>query len=251
MEKLPILNYSFKADVVRIIPISCLHIGNKNYNQKKAKAFLNYILKTKDTYAIMLGDTIENVLAETAVRHPGSMHDQNMSVEEQRDEAVNLLQPLADAEKILAWTESNHSLRSWYAAGFSPEKWIADALGVPFCGTDALIHITVSRQVYVLHATHGVGSSTSLPSVFGKLLAQAARVTGADVYIRGHHHKKLLGELMPITKDGQIRKVLYAATGCFMSYIGGYGHRKELTPVVPGCVKIKLYGKEWDIHATL
>lgn len=113
-EQLKTLKYAFPKvkDCIRLVPISCLHIGHKNFNEKKASGYLDYILKTPNTYTIMLGDTIENVLAETANRHPGSIHDQVMGVEEQRERAVKLIAPLAKAGKILAWTESNHSLRS-------------------------------------------------------------------------------------------------------------------------------------------
>lgn len=132
------------------------------------------------------------------------------------------------------------------------EQWIAEKLGVPFCGTDALLELKVGDIVYFVHATHGTGASTSLPSVFGKLLAQKARVEGADVYIRGHHHKKVLADVQIIDgKTGKLKKQVLGATGCFMSYIDSYGHRKELAPLEAGCIKIKLYAKRFDLHATL
>ncbi len=236
----------------RVVPVSCMHIGHKQFNEKKCKGYLQYILTTPDTYALMLGDTIENVLPETAGRHPGSMHDQVLDVEAQRYLAAKMLAPLADAKKIIGWTESNHSLRSWFEAGFSVERWIADQIGVEFLGFDAFLDIKVGKQSYAIHATHGNGGGTSLPSVMGKLVAQVTRCPGADVYIRGHHHRKMLADPPTINaRTGEIKKQLLAATGCFMDYIGGYGHRGALAPVDVGCVKVKLYKNKWDTHGTL
>lgn len=253
-EKIEVLEVKFKPEgnSIRLIPISCLHVGHKKYSQAKAQSYINYVNSTPDTYAIMLGDTIENVLPETAGRHKGSMHDQVMDVEKQRYAAAELLAPLADNKKILCWTESNHSIRSWYEAGFSVEQWIAEQLGVSFMGFDALLDVHVRKQHYNIHATHGTGGGTSLPSVLGRLIAQTQRVPGCDVYIRGHHHKKVLADDSII--DGQTGKVkdrLLSATGCFMEYVGSYGHRGGLPPVVPGCVKIKLYADKWEFRGTL
>lgn len=253
-EKLGTLSFRFnpKGDFIRIVPICCTHIGHVNFSEKKLDGYLNYILKTPDTYAIMLGDSIENVLATTVQKYPGSIHDQNLSVEKQREFALKKFAPLARAGKILAWTESNHSLRSWYAAGFSVERWLADKLDVPFCGTDALLQLQVRAQHYTIHATHGEGAATSLPAVFGKLLAQMARVGGADVYLRGHHHKKILADTMMINaKTGELEKKVLGATGCFMGYVGSYGHRSGYGPTMIGCIKIKLYAGHKDVHANL
>lgn len=240
------------GDFARIIPVSCMHIGHRQFNETKCKSYLKYILNTPDTYAIMLGDTIENVLPETANRHRGSMHDQILDVEKQRLVAAEMLAPLAEAKKIICWTESNHSLRSWFEAGFSVEGWIADQLGVKFAGLDAFLELKVGKQIYSIHATHGNGGGTSLQSVMGKLVAQTYRVPGADVYVRGHHHRKMLADPPWINgRTGEIKKQLLAATGCFMDYIGGYGHRGAMAPVDVGCVKVKLYRKQWDIHGTL
>lgn len=253
-KKLPILRYEFKPNdgIVRIVPLGCLHFGHKNFSAEKAKGFRDYIIKTPNTYTMMLGDTLENVLAETAVRHPGSMHEQDENLEQQRETALKFLKPLADTGKILGWHEGNHSLRSWYAAGFSVEKYLADQLKVPFLGIDGLFKLKVGKNVYVIHATHGTGSSTTLPSVFGKLLAQMARVEGADVYLRSHHHKKVLADVMSLdAASGKLRKKIIGATGCFMGYFDSYGHRAGYTPTVMGCIKIKLYADKFDIHATL
>lgn len=253
-ESLKVLKYDFKpkSKFIRIVPLGCLHVGHKNFNLDKALKFIDYIVKTPDTYTMMLGDTCENVLAETAIRHPGSMHEQDMNLEQQREFAIEMIKPLAVKGKVLCWTEGNHSIRSWYSAGFSVEQHLAKELGVPFVGVDALLRLKVGDQIYALHATHGTGAGTSLASVFGKLMAQSQRVEGADVYLRSHHHKKLIADVMQIdAKTGQLKKRLLGATGCFMNYFDSYGHRAGYTPVVQGCIKVKLYDKQWDIHAGL
>lgn len=254
MKKLRILKHNFqpKGEFVRIVPLGCIHVGHRNFNEKQVQGYLDYILNTPDTYTLLMGDTVENVLSETATRQAGSIHDQVMSVEEQRKYAVQLLKPLADANKILCGMEANHSIRSWNEAGFSVEEYICDQLGVPFTKVDALLEITVGTKVYRIHATHGTGGGTSLPSVFGKLLAQANRIEAADVYLRSHHHQKLLADIFVFdARSGKLQKKMLGATGCFMDYLGSYAHRKEYKPVVLGTIKIKLYKNRKDIHGTL
>jgi len=241
-----------KGICVRLIPISCIHLGHKNCNIDYARSVIKYVIDTPDTYALMLGDTCENVLVDTMIKYRGSQHEQTISVEQQREEARCLLRPLSESKKILAWTESNHSLRSWYAAGFSVERTLAETLGVHFDGLEALLEIHVGRQTYYVHATHGVGSSTSIQSVTQKLEKQAARIISADVYIRGHHHHPVIHKTTRIdAKTGLIGKKLLVATGSFMEYPDSYGHRAEYNPTVLGCVKVKLYKNKWDIHASI
>lgn len=250
--KLPVIEYNFKpkSGLIRLVALGCLHVGHRNFMREYAQGFVDYVRDTPDTYALLMADTCENVLAETVGRFPGVMHDQVMDVETQREEAIKLLQPIE--RKILFALEGNHSLRSWYAAGFSVERYIAEALGVPFPGLEVIAKIRVHKQEYTLHATHGTGSTSSPQAVFGKLLQQSTRVNGVDVVIRSHHHHKGLFETTVFDgNSGEQRKVLLCSTGCFMGYLNSYGHRKGMRPIVPGCVKIKLYSEKRDSHATL
>jgi len=183
-------------------------------------------------------------------RFPGVMYDQVMDVEQQREEAIKLLEPIRN--KILFALEGNHSLRSWYASGFSVERHIAESLGIPFPGLEVIAQINVGKQSYKLHATHGTGSTASPAAVFGKLLAQSSRVNGVDVVARSHHHHKALFQTMVFDGEtGAQRKVLLASTGCFMSYYNSYGHRKGMKPIVPGAIKIKFYANQFDTHGGL
>jgi len=250
--KLPVIEYKFKpkSGLIRLVALGCLHVGHRNFMREYAQGFVEYVRKTPDTYAILMADTCENVLPETVARFPGVMYDQVMDVEQQREEAIKLLSPIQN--KILFALEGNHSLRSWYASGFSVERHIAEALGVPFPGIEVIAKIGVHNQHYTMNATHGTGSTSSPAAVFGKLLAQSSRVHGVDVVVRSHHHHKGLFETTVFDGEtGEQRKVLLAATGCFMGYLNSYGHRKGMKPIVPGAIKIKLYSEKRDIHATL
>ena len=253
-EQLPVYSYLFKPknDVLRIIPIGDTHYGHKCCLVKKLTGFLKYIEETPDTYCILMGDLMENVLPETAMKHRGSMWEQNLTPEEQIQGLQKMLYPLAKKKKILLGVGGTHSLRSWFAAGFDPEQQLADELGYPFAPIDGLLNLTVGEHLYTLHATHGMGSTADPAAVLRKLLNQPRRMAAADIYLRGHHHTKVVAmDYHFDSATGRPRKVMYIGTGSFLGYVDTYAYRGELKPSVPGAVKLKLYKKNWDVHCTI
>jgi hypothetical protein len=254
-EVLPVFNYDLTkrgADVVRLVPIGDTHVGHKASLVDKLKGFLDYILETPNTYTILMGDLMENVLPDTVSKHRGAMWEQILTPSEQLVTLHKLLTPLAKKKKILYGVGGTHSLRSWYASGFDPEKALADELGYPFAEVDGLCNITVGEHVYTIHATHGTGSTSDPAAVLRKLLSQPRRVASADIYLRGHHHSKLVATDYHFDgMCGTPRKALYVGTGSFLGYVDGYAHRNTYLPAVPGAVKLKLYRDEWDVHATV
>lgn len=254
-EQLPVFNFDLShrgCKIVRIVPLGDTHVGHKSSMIDKFTKFRDYVLETPDTYTILMGDLMENVIPDTVGKHRGAMWEQSMTPPEQIVTLYNLLKPLAVKKKILFGVGGTHSLRSWYATGFDPEKVLLHELGVPFSDVDGLANIKVGDNVYTFHATHGTGGTSDPAAVLRKLISQPRRVASADVYLRGHHHSKLVATDYHFdATNGQPRKVLYIGTGSFLGYVDGYAHRATFLPAVPGAVKIKLYRDEWDIHATL
>lgn len=245
--KLPV-----KGNFARIVPLGCLHDGHYASLKAGIGGFIDYILKTPDTFTFLMGDLIENVLPETAARHKGSMYEQDKRPSQQVEDTIARLTPLAEAGKIIGAVKGNHQERSEYEADYSPEKYIAERLKIRYFGMDALLHLQVGSQIYYLHAMHGTGSTGNPAAVLAKLLMQKKRFENADVYLRGHHHTRVAAvDYHFDIKTGKATKVFYVGTGAFIGYVGTYAHRKELKPTAPGAPKVKLYGGRHDVHVTL
>ena len=253
-EVMPVFNFNLrtKNEIVRIVPLGCLHYGHRASLVSSIDGFIQYILQTPDAYTILMGDLIENVLPETAMRHGGSMWEQSLTPDEQRAMAIRKLKPLADAGKILFAIAGNHQVRTWRLAGIHPEALIAEALGVPFSPFDALANITIGKQIYTIHAIHGGGATADPGAVIKKIMMQQKRFQGADIYLRGHHHAKAASTTYHFdAATGQPRKVFFVGTGSFLGYLDTYAYRGEMAPAVPGAVKVKLYKSRFDIHITI
>lgn len=240
--------------MIRIVPLGCLHIGHQSSLLHYAKGFIDYVASQPDTYAIIMGDLFENVLPGTTQKHLGSMWEQNMTPEKQLAKGISLFAPLVDKGKVLGMVEGNHSLRSWYAAGVSPERIFAETMGLlpVFAGVAGLMRLTIGGQVYVISFTHGAGTATVPAEVLKKLEKQRQRFPGADVYLRGHHHMKVAADRKYFdARTGRMRKVFLVGTGSFLGYRESYAERGEFEPVAQGAPKIKLYKNTWDVHVTL
>jgi len=254
-DQIKVFKYKLPATkgLIRIVPIGDIHLGHRQCLVKKAGDFLNYVLKTPDTYTILMGDLIENVLPDTVAKHRGAMWEQEMTPEQQINKLREMLKPLAEEGKILFGVGGTHSLRSWYASGFEPELQLAAELKYPFSLSDALAEVQVgAKQKYLIHAVHGNGSTSDPAAVLRKLLAQPRRIADADIYLRGHHHSKVVATDYHFDcRTGKARKALYVGTGSFLGYIDTYAQRNSYLPAVPGAVKMKLYGERHDVHVTV
>lgn len=255
-EKVKLIKHKLepKKGLVRIVPLGCIHWGHRAAMLDYAQGFVDYILHTPDTYTILMGDLVENVLPGTTQKHLGSMWEQKMTPEEQIESSIKMFGPLAKAGKILGAVEGNHSMRSWYAAGISPEREIIHELGLNkiFTGLDGLMELTIGEQTYVLNYMHGTGGTSTSAEVLKKIRQMRERFAGADIYLRGHHHMKVAAdEKFFDARTGKLKKVFYVGTGSFLGYLGSYAQRSEYRPVSPGAPKIKLYRDEWDVHTTL
>lgn len=238
-----------KGDFARIIPLGDVHCGHRAALLEKFRRYIDYIKKTPDTWAIIMGDMAENVLHSTEAKYPGSMFEQIMTPEQQQEWIRETVEPIAS--KVLFWLGSNHNTRSWFQAGMSPEKDTAKDLGIRWAELDGLANIQIGKNRYVIHATHGSGGASSASAVMRKLEQQAKMFYGADIYLRAHHHQKLMAtECIFNAKTGMPRKVYYACTGSFLGYKDTYMHRNGGKPSALGAVKIKLYKNEWDVHIT-
>jgi len=253
-EAMPVFHFDLKCKgkFIRLVPLGDIHYGHRACMVDKVKKFIKYVAETPDTFTILMGDLMENVLPDTTNVHRGSMWEQSIHPSEQYDGLVKMLKLLADKKKILFGLGGTHSIRSWYATEFDPEEQLAKDLGYQYAHLDGLAILKVGNFSYKVHAVHGTGSTGDPAAVLRKILSQPKRIGEADIYLRGHHHSKVAAtDYRFSVATGMAEKALYVGTGSFLGYTNTYAHRAGYSPAVPGAVKLKLYKEEKDIYVTV
>jgi hypothetical protein len=248
-----------KGEYARIFVVSCLHIGAKGHDSKKAEEYRQHVLRTPDTYIVSLGDDTDWGLPMGDVQHGSMMFEQTMQPEEQYEEACRFWLPCVERGKLLWTSNSNHWARSQILTGRSAAKEMNVFLNgarekrqrpVAWADWNLLASIRVGAQRYIVHSTHGVGAGTTEGAVVNRLKSPSAYIH-ADAYLRGHHHRRIAFEQSYFTWDDQRdkpmeRKRVFGATGCFLRWEGTYAERAGYAPTVRGAIVLELSGKRHD-----
>lgn len=236
-----------------IVPITDVHLGNRQCNIEHFKEFLNYILETPNCVTILNGD-----LAETATKVSvgSAMFEEDKNIPEQLDELYRLLEPLAKVGKILGMGPGNHEQRVAHMIGINPMQILAQRLDVPYFGYQGYFRLRVQDVVYRVAFHHGVGggSTTGAKANSAEKLNKVMPV--ADLYVTGHTHGKQWhrDEVWMIPDEGYelVRhQRTYVVGGSFLSYFGGYSEEKVLPPSSTGAVYVKLMPNEKEIRVII
>lgn len=252
-----------KGEYVTIFAVCCLHIGHKGHDRLKAMDYRNYILRTPDTYAFDLGDDIENAVPGDEV-HNSMMWDSDMTPADQYRAACDFWLPLVEKGKLLVTHDSNHWWRTEAKTGISMAEQMniflaSNAEGyrnAPRWGRwQALSRVLIGRQSYTVHSQHGAGGGTT-PAAALKKCMDTAMSHHADVYLRGHHHKKIVHQdayfdWPPGAKEPAERTRSYGVTGCFIKWDESYAERAGLAPSVRGAIKVDLSARRHDVRISL
>lgn len=240
-----------KGDRAKIVLVSCIHIGHHTHARERWLEWMNdEIIKPPDTWAIMLGDTIDNGTKQS----PGSsIWENTKNPKQQCLEAFEILQPIIPF--ALWMQESNHSIRTYKETGFfTAEEWLADKFGIRWGSASTLATLRVKRRnkemPYVVHTMHGEGGGTALSSAL-TAVGKQNQIAEADGYFRGHHHRAIGAKGMRFQppKSGPVpsgRQIGYAATGCFLGYHDentgepSYAELKGYPPNCYGCTTVEL-----------
>lgn len=241
-----------RGDRISIVPITDSHYGARNCNIEKFKAYLAYIMRTPDCYAIGLGDYMENA-TRTSVGL--GMYEEDLHSEDQLQAIQELLAPLARARKLIGLHCGNHERRTQIAAGLNPVKIIANNLGVPYLGYTAVHKWVAGDQIYDTVSAHGCsGAKTSTGR--RNAIYRLKDIIEADLYFTGHLHDQDHFRDMVFRPD-PVRDVLvrrnrhFVICGSLLEYFGGYADMMNLLPSATGLVRIDLYTNRHNIDVIL
>lgn len=100
-----------EGNIIKIFPLSDLHIGSAECDIKLIKETIEFIKNTKDCYVILLGDILDTALKNSKT----DIYSETLSLADSQKLAVELLTPIKD--KIIAMTPGNHENRVWKEVG--------------------------------------------------------------------------------------------------------------------------------------
>lgn len=238
-----------------IVPLSDLHIGDKRFNFKKLKGYLDWI-RENDALIILNGD----ILTADIKGSVGDVYNSAMSPQEQLDFAIEIFKPFSD--KIIGIVEGNHEARISKEVGIDITKILATSLGrQDFYDPDSiLLHIRLGRDKfgkkigYTIYSIHGWSNGRKAGSKLNSILDLRGNVF-ADCYIASHTHTQGVIVEMFRMIDYRNRKDLFVkqtfvSAGSFLDY-GGYSEKKGLPMAKLGSPRIRLDGTRKDLHVSV
>ena len=112
------------ADVIEIIPMADLHIGDSQCDYKLVLERIEYIKNTKNAYCILDGDLMDTAIASSI----GDTYASMLQPMEQLKHCVAIFEPIKD--KILAVLPGNHENRVYKSDGLDITEIMCAQLGI-------------------------------------------------------------------------------------------------------------------------
>lgn len=233
------------SSVIYLAPLGDIHYGLRASNRAMFERYLDFILNTPDCYTIFLGDQAENATRDSV---GFGMFEENVHLPDQIDYLAEVLEPLAEAKKILGIQDGNHEYRSTAKLGIRPMRLVAQRLSIPYLGFQGYLRVLVGGQKYDIMTAHGRGGGRTTA---GKVRAAEipAEVTECDIYLTGHnhmpgYHRKSRFEIDSNNNLAR-RDRHFVYCGALVDYWDTYAEKEMLPPSSFGMPLITLYG---DVH---
>ena len=234
-----IINVKLDKDIkeLHIIPISDVHIGDKQANLKLFKEVLKRIQEEDSTYTILNGD-----LCNCALKNSKSdVYEDKIPPMEQLNQLLELLKPIKD--KILVISSGNHEDRILKETNIDITQLTARQLGIEDRYSNGWWYLYLrfgEKEIgakrpmcYQITGYHGSGGGRKAGGKVNRL-QEMSQVVVADLYIMGHTH-------LPMSMKQQIwipdyannslnkKEMYYLMSNSFLEP-EGYGEKLGMTP---------------------
>ena len=228
-----------------VIFIGDVHYGSPQCDIPRFLKMLTYCLKNS-IYVFLMGD-----LLELATRNSvgAGVYEQEFIGQNQYEQMIEWLMPLADRKLIIGSLNGNHEARAYIQTGIDVGKMIARELKVKYLGDACWNNFKVGKENYKIYTLHGrTGSRFD-----GTALLALERISTsffADGVFCGHSHKCINSiVLMQYVVNGVVKehKKHLLITGHHVKYDGGYGQTLGLPISKLGSPKVKFWSNNHDI----
>ncbi len=253
------------ADHFSLVCVGDMHIGSVNCDEDKIARDISRIAKSQTTRAIVIGDIIEGINTSDPRFDFKSLAPQfrncditNLS-QLQAEAAAELLTPITEhADGFLIGNHEDVVFRKYHydpmvdmlARLYPGDKYQQHRRNWKY-GCVARYKVTKGGMPaldFEVYATHGTGSSSTKEGALKKC-KKLAEVVDVDVYMCGHHHKRIHDSETQLRvkwngNGGRVghRRKGFVSTGAYMkTYLdgyAGYGERRTYAPVEIGSTVI-------------
>lgn len=240
-----------KDDRVQLRPVGDVHWGAHTCDVELSKETLKDCLEKKQ-YIIGMGDMLECGLNNSV---GDSVYTQTLNPQEQMEEMVELLRPLAEARLIIGLHSGNHCERIKKTTSIDIMAIMCDLLKVPYLGYTCFHYWQVGKQNYSAYSTHG-SSGARLPYSKIKAVLDLFRYVDTEIALMGHMHTLQHMTALYYRVDRHTKGVVEAnrhalITGSFLRYKNSYAEMMNLPPVQLGTALISLYGNEHKVFVSI
>lgn len=230
------------AKCITLVPLADIHFGAQHSNEALFKEAITYIAKTKNCYAVGLGDWIDLVTYHSK----GLVGEQKYKSTEQYMKIVKLLMPIR--HKILFALTGNHESRATKCGTPDVMAQICDKLEIPYQGIDYHFAIKFKDRIIVYcYAGHGSGGGATAGAKINRLHHMHNQSPFADIIFAGHTHS-LSSDIKPIpflTRYGKLTYKLQYLISCgsMLESTEGYAKAAFYAPQSTGFKILKISTK--------
>jgi hypothetical protein len=242
---------TFGKDYAELVFFGDWHYGYPTCLIDDIKRMIRICLN-ENFHVLLMGDLMEAGLPGT----PGDVFKQIMPPQEQLEDIIELLRPLASRRLIVGAYRGNHEKRIWRVTGIDPMRVICASLKVPYLGAAMWNLFYVGKQSYKIYALHGSSRARLLWTKIKSAVDIAQDVApNANVVAMGHVHENTVVErdYMDVSKKHKILiqpKRFIILAGHYVGYDDSYAQEYGMSLGRSGSPRIRLYAKRFDIHAS-
>lgn len=242
---------------ITIIPISDVHIGDKNSNTKAFKEVIERIKNEPNTYTIINGDLCNIALKSSK----SDVYSDELSPMEQVLEVIKYLEPIKD--KILVMSNGNHEDRITKETNIDVLYLVAKQLKIEDRYSPSWWYLYLSfgqnnkhqQVLYTITGYHGYGGGSTTGGKANKV-KKMSQVVLSDIYLMSHVHEPINTKGIIFSPDYQHRAVVkkemyYCISNAFLEYEGSYAEKMGLIPSNTGLNEIELCGTKKKIRLIL
>lgn len=226
-----------------------VHLGHPQCLIEKAREYLTWALK-KGVYVLLMGDLLESGMRDSV---GDSVYQQNLNPQDQMEQMVEILLPLAKANLIIGMHTGNHEHRITKATGIDVAKVMARLLCVKYLGYSCWSQVHVGSQIYSAYTTHGA-SGARFKHTKMKAVMDLTQWIDADIIAMGHVHSEAAEAVIKQSvSHGRVveRKCYTVLTGSFIGWDRSYAQMMNMPITRIGAPTAKLFSKRKDVHFSL
>ena len=233
-----------------VMLVGDLHYGYPECILDRFQGTLDYCLDKK-VYVHLMGDLLECGITGSV---GDSVYKQKLNPQEQMEDVIEMLRPLAEANLITGIHSGNHEQRLFKTGGIDITKIMAGELDVPYLEAACWNIFYVGEQSYTVYTLHGRTGSRFLNTKL-KVAIDISNHHPCDLVAMAHIHEIASAcverhGLSRKTKAICYKKQYIVLTGHYIGYAHSYAQGMGMFPGKVGSPKVKFFSNKHDLHSS-